>query len=74
MLVSRGVSPWLALRSLHQAATELAFRKWHLSRGERPKRAQKSTSEDYYRQRIFELRMRLAPYTQPGYTPGGAPA
>ena len=34
----RGLRAFFAQRDLHQAATELAFRKWHLSRGEKPKR------------------------------------
>jgi RsiW-degrading membrane proteinase PrsW (M82 family) len=56
----RGPGGWLAQRDLHQAATELAFRKWHLSRGTLPTGAQKVTPEDRYRQRIAVLRARLA--------------
>jgi protease PrsW len=56
----RGLLAFFAMRDLHQAATELAFRKWHLSRGERPKRAQRRTPEDRYRDQIAYLRRRLA--------------
>lgn len=56
----RGPGGWFAQRELHQAATELAFRKWHLSRGERPKRAQRVTPEDRYRHQIAVYRARLA--------------
>ena len=47
-----GCVAFFAQRDLHQAATELAFRKWHLSRGEKPKRAQRRQPEDRYRQQI----------------------
>jgi protease PrsW len=56
----RGPVGWFAQRELHQAATELAFRKWHLSRGELPKRAQRVTPEDRYRHQIAVYRARLA--------------
>ena len=47
-----GLRGLFAQRDLHQAATELAFQKWHLSRGEKPKRAQRRQPEDRYRQQI----------------------
>ena len=59
MLVGRGVGPWYQLTRLHQAASDLAFRKWHISRGEMPKRSQRNTPEDDYRRRIMELRASL---------------
>ena len=55
----RGWRPYFALRDLHQAATELAFRKWHVARGERPKRAQRRQPEDRFRQQIAVYRTRL---------------
>jgi RsiW-degrading membrane proteinase PrsW (M82 family) len=58
-LRSRGLRGFFALRDLHQAATELAFRKWHLSRGEQPKRGQRRQPEDLYRQQIAVYRTRL---------------
>jgi protease PrsW len=56
----RGLMGWLAQRDLHQTATELAFRKWHLSRGEKPPRGQRVTPEQRYRARLATLRARLA--------------
>ena len=56
----RGLPGWFAQRDLHQAATELAFRKWHRSRGRAPTGAQRVTPEDRYRQQIAALRARLA--------------
>ena len=55
----RGLNGYFSQRYLHQAATELAFRKWHLSRGEKPKRAQRRQPEDRYRQQIAVCRTRL---------------
>jgi protease PrsW len=55
----RGVNGYFAQRYLHQAATELAFRKWHLSRGEQPKRGQRRRPEDQYRHQIAVYRTRL---------------
>ena len=54
-----GCAAFFAQRDLHQAATELAFRKWHLSRGEQPKRGQRRQPEDRYRQQIAVYRTRL---------------
>lgn len=58
-LRQRGLGHYNATRHFHQAATELAFRKWHISRGERPKRAQRITPEDLYRQQLAILRVRM---------------
>lgn len=55
----RGLRAYFAHRDLHHAATELAFRKWHLSRGERPKRAQRRQAEDRYREHIAVHRTHL---------------
>jgi protease PrsW len=60
VLLRRGLGPWLAQRDLHQAATELAFRRWHVTRGERPTRGIRQTPEERYRQQIALLRTRLA--------------
>jgi RsiW-degrading membrane proteinase PrsW (M82 family) len=54
-----GLRAYFAQRDLHQAATDLAFRKWHLTRGEKPKRAQKRQPEDRFRQLISIHRTRL---------------
>jgi RsiW-degrading membrane proteinase PrsW (M82 family) len=50
----------LVRRDYINAATELAFRKWHQERGERPKRNQKYTPEEHYREKIRRLQARLA--------------
>jgi RsiW-degrading membrane proteinase PrsW (M82 family) len=54
-----GLRAFFAQRDLHQAATELAFRKWHLSRGEQPKRGQRRQPEDRYREHIAVHRTHL---------------
>jgi RsiW-degrading membrane proteinase PrsW (M82 family) len=59
-LVLRGPGAWLATRQLHDLATELAFRRWHLSRGETLKGEQKAFSDEEYRRRILAARARLA--------------
>ena len=59
-LRQRGIGAFFTTRRFHLAATELAFRKWHVSRGERPKRAQRITPEDMYRQELMILRARLS--------------
>lgn len=58
-LTRRGLRAFFAQRDLHQAATELAFRKWHLSRGEKPKRGQRRQPEDEYRHQIAVHRTHL---------------
>jgi RsiW-degrading membrane proteinase PrsW (M82 family) len=58
-LFRHGPGAWRATGQLHHLATELAFRKWHLSRGEKPKREQKDLREDQFRRRIRLLRVRL---------------
>jgi protease PrsW len=55
----RGWRAFFAQRDLHQAATELAFRKWHVSRGEQPKRGQRRRPEDLYRSQIAVYRTHL---------------
>ncbi|MFN8532277.1 MAG: PrsW family intramembrane metalloprotease [Dehalococcoidia bacterium] len=55
-----GLLAVLVRREYIGAATELAFRKWHYERGERPKRDQRSTPEEQYRERIRRLQERLA--------------
>lgn len=54
-----GIVAFIVQRQYIQLATELAFRKWHLDRGERPKRAQRITPEERYRNRIREMQARL---------------
>jgi RsiW-degrading membrane proteinase PrsW (M82 family) len=59
-LRQRGFRAFFRRRDFHQIATELAFLKWHKSRGETPKRAQRRTTEDKYRDQLQILRARLA--------------
>jgi len=54
-----GLRGFFAQRDLHLAATDLAFRKWHLSRGEKPKRAQRKQPEEQFRQHIAIHRTHL---------------
>lgn len=54
-----GYGRWKRLRALFQIETELAFRKWHLSRGEKPKGWQRDATEDRYRQQIVALRAQM---------------
>ena len=54
-LVVGGPRAYLTARALHQAAIGLAFRKWHVAMGDRPKAAPRQP-EDVYRARIAELR------------------
>jgi RsiW-degrading membrane proteinase PrsW (M82 family) len=58
-LSRHGFGAWRAVGQFHHLATELAFRKWHLSRGERPKRAQNDLGEEQFRRRIRALRASL---------------
>lgn len=59
-----GVAGWSNTAAFHNTATDLAFRKWHQSRGESLKGAQKTTSEEQYRQQLLTLKAR-----QPAHFP-----
>jgi RsiW-degrading membrane proteinase PrsW (M82 family) len=74
-----GPRAYITARSLHQTATGLAFRKWHVALGDRPKPTPRQP-EDVYRERIPRLRQRLLRLTTPatealvggvGEAPGG---
>ena len=54
-----GPSLWRAQRRFFQAAAELAFRKYHISRGEPLKGEQKDLHEDEYRAQLVAMRARL---------------
>lgn len=60
--LARGLGYYSTLRRLYYNEVELAFRKWHLSKGEPLKASQKDTSEEGYRAAIVELRSRLQAY------------
>ncbi len=53
-----GLRPWLRVKSLYQTEIGLAFRKWHVSMGDKPKLGYLQP-EDAYRERIRRLRNEL---------------
>lgn len=59
-----GPRAYLTARALHQAAIGLAFRKWHVAMGDRPKAAPRQP-EAIYRERIAELRRALLRQLEP---------
>ncbi len=58
-----GPRAYLIARALHQTATGLAFRKWHVAMGDLPKSTPRQP-EDIYRERIAKLRRALARVVQ----------
>lgn len=54
-----GLRAWLLRRQLDELLVDLAFRKWHVARGERLPRFLQAYSEEHYRERIAALRARL---------------
>ncbi|HET8841404.1 MAG TPA: PrsW family glutamic-type intramembrane protease [Ktedonobacteraceae bacterium] len=50
-----GVHQWLRVKALYQTEIGLAFRKWHVSMGDKPKLGYRQP-EDAYRERIRRLR------------------
>lgn len=59
-LSQKGPQAWMALRQLYELQVDLAFRKWHASRGEKLMSFQQVMTEDGYRERIAQVRDRLA--------------
>lgn len=57
-LLTGGLRLYLTARALHQTATGLAFRKWHVAQGD-PAKAARRQPEDAYRERIARLRRSL---------------
>jgi hypothetical protein len=57
-LATYGLRAYLTARALHQTATGLAFRKWHVAMGD-PVKATERQPEDAYRERIARLRRSL---------------
>jgi RsiW-degrading membrane proteinase PrsW (M82 family) len=49
-----GVKQWMRVKALSQTEIGLAFRKWHVSMGDKPKLGYRQP-EDAYRQRILQL-------------------
>jgi hypothetical protein len=59
-----GPRAYVTARGLNQTAIGLAFRKWHVALGDRPKPTPRQP-EDVYRERIPRLRQRLLRLTAP---------
>lgn len=57
---TKGPRGWADLRRLYELEVDLAFRKWHVSRGERLMSFQQVLSEDEYRERIAQVRGELS--------------
>lgn len=58
VLLRHGVRRWLYVKALYQTEIGLAFRKWHVSMGDKPKPGPVQP-EDAYRQRIRYLRQEI---------------
>ncbi|HLI69559.1 MAG TPA: PrsW family glutamic-type intramembrane protease [Ktedonobacteraceae bacterium] len=55
VLRTQGFRQWLRVKALYQTEIGLAFRKWHVSMGDKPKSGYRQP-EDAYRERIRHLR------------------
>lgn len=66
VLRKHGTRQWLRVKALYQTEIGLAFRKWHVSMGDKPKLGYRQP-EDAYRERIRRLRnqIRLAAVKPP---------
>jgi len=58
VLKKSGFRQWLRVKALYQTEIGLAFRKWHVSMGDKPKLGYRQP-EDAYRQRIKRLRREI---------------
>ncbi len=58
VLKRAGIKQWLRVKALYQTEIGLAFRKWHVSMGDRPKQGD-IQPEEAYRQRIKRLRREI---------------
>ncbi len=58
ILRTQGLRQWLHIRALYQTEIGLAFRKWHVSMGDKPKLGYRQP-EDAYRERIHRLRKEI---------------
>jgi RsiW-degrading membrane proteinase PrsW (M82 family) len=59
-LSKAGPQGWMMLRRLHELQVDLAFKKWHEARGEKLPGFQQVLTLDGYRERISQVRGRLA--------------
>lgn len=58
VLRKSGIRQWMRVKALYQTEIGLAFRKWHVQMGDKPKLGYRQP-EDAYRQRIARLRKEL---------------
>lgn len=58
VLKRAGIKQWLRVKALYQTEIGLAFRKWHVSMGDKPKQGD-IQPEEAYRQRIKRLRREI---------------
>jgi RsiW-degrading membrane proteinase PrsW (M82 family)/pSer/pThr/pTyr-binding forkhead associated (FHA) protein len=59
VLFRYGIKQWLLVKALYQTEIGLAFRKWHVSMGDKPKFGYRRQPEDVYRQLIGRLRQQV---------------
>ncbi len=59
VLFHYGFKQWLLVKALYQTEIGLAFRKWHVSMGDKPKLGYRRQPEDVYRQLIGRLRQQI---------------
>jgi RsiW-degrading membrane proteinase PrsW (M82 family) len=59
VLFRYGIKQWLLVKALYQTEIGLAFRKWHVSMGDKPKLGYRRQPEDVYRQLIGRLRQQV---------------
>jgi RsiW-degrading membrane proteinase PrsW (M82 family) len=64
VLRQQGMRQWLNVKALYQTEIGLAFRKWHVSMGDKPKLGYRQP-EDAYRERIRRLHNALRPINTP---------
>lgn len=58
VLRTQGIRQWLRVKALYQTEIGLAFRKWHVNMGDKPKLGYRQP-EDAYRERIRRLRSEI---------------
>jgi RsiW-degrading membrane proteinase PrsW (M82 family) len=58
VLFTQGIRQWMRVKALYQTEIGLAFRKWHVSMGDKPKLGYRQP-EDAYRERIRRLHREL---------------
>ncbi len=64
LLRSQGIRQWLRLKALYQTEIGLAFRKWHVSMGDKAKPGPRQPAE-VYRKRIHHLRHEIQAASTP---------